>query len=314
MKKRFTVAIIHRNGFDRLKTALDSVINASSAIDEIIIVDNASTDDSISAILKIYPNIITICNSYNAGYGYAANQAMDKGLGKYFLICNNDITIPKSALDQFEGVFMGDPKIGMVSGQQINLNGDNVRTSSKAPSLFSEFDGIGRIEHSKDPKNTAEVGILRGACLAVRKVAVNEVGPYDDEFFFYFEDTEWCIRMAKSRWKVILAPHIKIPHIGGASSSEFYSSSRIEFYRSRMLFWKKIYPKYLVILLHMWNIPKLMLDGVFYSLATTLTLGLNKRLKNKLLDRAFVLTWLLVGQPKKWGLPGKMLKKVKASL
>jgi hypothetical protein len=48
-----------------------------------------------------------------------------------------------------------------------------------------------------------------------------------------------------------------------------------------------------------------MLDGVFYSLATALTLGLNKRLKNKLFDRVFVLVWLLVGQPKKWGLPGK---------
>jgi hypothetical protein len=72
-----------------------------------------------------------------------------------------------------------------------------------------------------------------------------------------------------------------------------------------MLFWKKIYPKYLVILLYAWNIPKLMLDLVFYSLVTALTLGLNKRLKNKLFDRVFVLVWLLVGQPKKWGLPGK---------
>ena len=102
-----------------------------------------------------------------------------------------------------------------------------------------------------------------------------------------------------------MAPHIKIPHIGGSSSSEFYSQSRIEFYRSRILFWQKIYPRYLVILLYTWNIPKLILDGIFYSLVTALTLGLNKRLKNKLLDRVFVLTWLLVGQPKKWGLPGK---------
>ncbi len=305
MEKRFTIAIIHRNGFDRLKAALDSVINASSTTDEIIIVDNASTDDSISAILKIYPDITTICNSCNTGYGHAANQAIDKGLGKYFLICNNDITIPKDALDQFEDVFTSDPKIGMVSGQQTNLNGDIVRTSSKAPSLFSEFDGIGRIDHSKDPKDTTEVGILRGACLAVRKLAVNEVGPYDEDFFFYFEDTEWCIRMAQFNWKVLITPYIKIPHIGGSSSNEFYSESRIEFYRSRMLFWKKIYPKYLVILLYTWNIPKLILDGIFYSLVTALTLGLNKRLKNKLLDRVFVLTWLLVGQPKKWGLPGK---------
>ncbi|MBT4123195.1 glycosyltransferase [Candidatus Woesearchaeota archaeon] len=305
MKKRFTIAIIHRNGIDRLKAVLDSVINASNAIDEIIIVDNASTDGSISTISKTYKDITVIYNEHNTGYGYAANQAINKGSGKYFLICNNDITIPEDSLDRFEDIFTSDQKIGMVSGQQTNLNGDNVRTSSKAPSLFSEFDGIGRIDHSKDPKETTEVGILRGACLAVRKLAIDEVGTYDDDFFFYFEDTEWCIRMAREGWKVVIAPHIKIPHIGGSSSNEFYSQSRIEFYRSRILFWKKIYPKYLVILLYTWNIPKLILDGIFYSLVTALTLGLNKRLKNKLLDRVFVLTWLLVGQPKKWGLPGK---------
>lgn len=305
MKKRFTIAIIHRNGIDRLKAVLDSVINASNAIDEIIIVDNASTDGSISTISKTYKDITVIYNEHNTGYGYAANQAINKGSGKYFLICNNDITIPEDSLDRFEDIFTSDQKIGMVSGQQTNLNGDNVRTSSKAPSLFSEFDGIGRIDHSKDPKETTEVGILRGACLAVRKLAIDEVGTYDDDFFFYFEDTEWCIRMAREGWKVVIAPHIKIPHIGGSSSNEFYSQSRIEFYRSRILFWKKIYPKYLVILLYTWNIPKLILDGIFYSLVTALTLGLNKRLKNKLLDRVFVLTWLLAGQPKKWGLPGK---------
>jgi len=305
MEKRFTIAIIHRNGFDRLKVALDSVISASGSTDEIIIVDNASTDDSISAILKIYKDLVIIRNSCNAGYGHAANQAINKGLGKYFLICNNDITIPKDTLDQFEDIFISDSKIGMISGQQTNLNGDNVRTSSKAPSLLSEFDGIGRIDHSKDPESTSEVGILRGACLAVRRIAINEVGPYDDDFFFYFEDTEWCIRMAHFNWKVIIAPHIKIPHIGGSSSNEFYSMSRIEFYRSRMLFWHKIYPKYLVTLLYLWNIPKLILDSIFYTLVTLLTLGLNKRLKNKLLDRMFVLFWLLIGRPKKWGLPGK---------
>jgi len=305
MKQRFTIAIIHRNGISRLKAALDSVIKASNATDEIIIVDNNSTDDSISVISKEYKNIKIIRNSCNTGYGCAANQAIKKGSGEYFLICNNDITIPTDALGQFESIFMNDPKIGMASGQQTNLNGDSIRTSSKAPSPFSEFDGIGRMDHSKDPNKTTEVGILRGACLAVRKSAVDEVGAYDDDFFFYFEDTEWCIRMARLNWKVVIIPRIKIPHIGGSSSNEFYSQSRIEFYRSRMLFWKKIYPKYLVALLYIWNIPKLMLDSVFYFLTTVLTLGLNKRLKNKLLDRIFVLTWFLMGQPKKWGLPDK---------
>jgi GT2 family glycosyltransferase len=305
MEKRFTVIIIHRNGVNRLNSAVNSVVNACNSTDEIIVVDNASTDSSLSTIVKKYKEIEIIRNSCNAGYGRAANQGINKGLGKYFLICNNDITIPENSLDQFESIFNNDLKIGMISGQQTNLNGENVRTSSKSPKILSEFDGIGRIDHSKDPKEITEVGNLRGACLAVRRHTINDAGAYDEDFFFYFEDTEWCIRMARCGWKIVIAPDIKIPHIGGSSSSEFYSNSRVEFYRSRILYWKKIYPVHIVILLHIWNIPKLILDGVFYSLVTVATLGLNKRLKNKLIDRAIVLTWILLGQPKKWGLPDK---------
>jgi len=302
---RFTIVIIHRNGLDRLESALDSIVKASSSLDKIFIVDNASTDNSISEIQKKYKNITVVKNNCNTGYGYAANQVITKKSSKYFLVCNNDITIPKDSLEKFEKVFNEDSKVGMISGQLTDLNGNNVRTSSTSPTLLSEFDGIGRVSHFKDKKTISKVGILRGACLAVRSSAIDEVGAYDDDFFFYFEDTEWCIRMEKSNWKVVIAPHIKIPHIGGSSSNEFYSGSRIEFYRSRMMLWRKIYPRHMVALLYIWNIPKLILDGIFYLLVTMLTLGLNKRLKNKLLDRVFVLTWLLLGQPKKWGLPDK---------
>lgn len=305
MSTRFTIVIIHRNGFSRLKSALDSILKASSDSDEIFIVDNASNDNSIQQILKIYKNINVIYNTCNAGYGFAANQAIKEGKGNYFLICNNDITVPVDILDKFESAFSRDKKVGMISGQQTNLKGENIRTSSKKPSIFSEFDGIGRIDHSKDPIEISEVGIVRGACLGVRKSTIDAIGAYDDDFFFYFEDTEWCIRMARNGWKIVLNPFVKIPHIGGSSSNEFYSGSRIEFYRSRIIYWKKIYPKLLVLLLYAWNIPKLILDLSFYTIANILTFGQNHRLRKKMIDRAVVLSWILLGQPKSWGLPDK---------
>jgi len=86
----------------------------------------------------------------------------------------------------------------------------------------------------------------------------------------------------------MFAPHIKIHHVGGASTSNVYASSRIEFFRSRLLFWKKVYPPYQVALLYLWNIPKL------------------------LIDRAAVISWLLLGQPESWGLPNKCPKQSKS--
>jgi len=303
MLLRFTIIFIHRNGFSRLKLALDSAISAIVSLDEIIIVDNNSSDNSIDKISKTYPNIKIIKNKSNLGYGHAANIGINAGKGKYFLICNNDIILPMNIFKHLEELFIKEAKAGIISGQQTNIHGEIVRTSSKRPSLLSEFDGVGRIDHSKDPKQATEVGMLRGACLGVRREMVEDIGGFDEDFFFYYEDTEWCIRAQDNGWKVLLQPNIRIKHVGGSSSNELFIESRIELYRSRMLFWKKIFPKSIVILLHLWNIPKLCLDLIFYFILNFFTLGKSVRIKKKLSDRAAVLLWLALGKPRNWGLP-----------
>jgi len=307
MQKRYTIIFIHRNGFSRLKSSLDSAINVLEAHDEIIIIDNASSDNSISKISNIYPNIQIIRNKHNAGYGYAANQGMRAGYGKYFLICNNDIILPQNILSAFDDIFTNDPKVGIISGKEVKPNGDSVRTSGKKLNLLTEFDGIHRLNFYSDPINISEVSILRGACFSINKKMVEEIGGYDQDFFFYYEDTEWCIRAEKNNWKVILNPYVLVTHIGGASSSEFYKESRIEFYRSRIIFWKKVFPKYIFIVLHIWNIPKLALDLIFYAIISFLSFGKKTKFNKKLTDRFYVLIWLFLGKPKHWGLPKKKI-------
>jgi len=305
--KRFTIAVIHRNGFERLRSVLDSILVDITNNDEVIIVDNNSTDNSIEKIEKnhLYKNILIIKNLCNTGYAYACNQAMCKGKGDYFLICNNDIVLPKKYLDEFEKVFVNTPEAGIVGGQLLDSNKNMVGSYSGAPTFLSELDSIGRLRSPDRFKTIHEVGTLRGACLAVRRIATESVGMMDEDFFFYFEETEWCMRIAKSGWKVLTAPHIKIIHIGGDSTKSAYHGSRIEFFRSRLLFWHKTMPAHLVVILYLWNIPKLVIDGCFYLMITILTFGVNIRMRNKLVDRVVVLTWLLLGKPKKWGLPGK---------
>ena len=302
---RFSIIVIHRNGLNRLRSTLDSIISATSLIDEIILVDNASTDNSIQEISKIYEGINIIKNTVNLGYGRAANQAINSGKGKYFLICNNDIFVPSNILNNFEELFINEPRAGIISGQQTNLKGEITRTSSRKHSYLSELDGIGRLDHAKDPQKISEVSTLRGACLAVRKKMIGKIGAFDTDFFFYYEDTEWCIRAKNHRWKVLLNPSIRFIHIGGASSDEFFKESRIEFYRSRIIFWGKVFPRLIVIILHLWNIPKLLLDLIFYSIAVSVTFGQNKRLRRKMQDRVSVFLWLCLGKPNSWGLPKK---------
>ncbi|MBL7003851.1 MAG: glycosyltransferase family 2 protein [Gammaproteobacteria bacterium] len=304
---RFTIAIIHRNGLGRLKRVLNSAIDNINDFDEILIIDNSSTDGSIEEIEQngVYKNIRVIKNPCNTGYAYPCNQAMKMGSGKYFLLCNNDIELPKNCLDDFERVFVNFPKAGIIGGQLLDLNQNKVGSYSGNPTFLSELDSIGRLTSPKKFQTIHEVDTLRGACLAVRRLTVESAGMMDDDFFFYFEETEWCMRIAKAGWKLLIAPHINITHAGGDSTKSVYYGSRIEFFRSRLLFWHKIFPMHLVIILYLWNIPKLIIDGCFYLIITILTFGLNIRMRNKLTDRVAVLTWLLLGKPKKWGLPGK---------
>lgn len=307
-EKRFTIAIIHRNNLERLKTVVQSAIEASSNDDEIIIINNASTDNSGEMISALYPDIEIITNQCNAGYGQCCNQAMRRGQGRYFLLCNNDIALPPNCLQQFEQHLLDDPKAGMIGPQLLTPNGDLMNSFASPPTLMSQVDLIGRLTRREIPTEFSQVGVLRGACLAIRRETTEHTGMYDEEFYFYHEETEWCVRMARMGWKVMFAPDIRVRHVGGASTSSVYTGSRIEFFRSRLLYWKKVFPKYQVVILYAWNIPKLLIDCSFYLATTILTLNLNKRLRKKLIDRIAVITWLLLGQPESWGLPNKCPK------
>ena len=180
--------------------------------------------------------------------------------------------------------------------------------STQAPGLISQLDLIGRPYRSKKINKFDRVSTLRGACLAVNRKMTNELGMYDEEFYFYHEETEWCIRINKSkRWKVMFAPEIQISHFGGASSSTLFLESRIEFFRSRLIFWSKVFPRYKVLILYLWNIPKIILDFLFYLLLTIITIGMNRKFKNKLIDRSVQIAWLISGKPDSWGLPNKCI-------
>jgi len=306
--KRFTIAIIHRNGFDTLKSVLDSILADMTENDEVIIVDNNSTDNSIDKIEQdsVYRHVKIIKHTCNAGYGFSCNQSMIQGNGEYFLLCNNDIELPLGSLEAFENLFNSDKKAGLIGPQMFSLNGDKMRSyGTQSPNLLSQLDLIGRPIKNRDISSFSNVSILRGACLAVRREMVNDIGMYDEDFYFYHEETEWCYRINNSKWKVMFAPEIKISHVGGGSTSSVFASSRIEFFRSRLIFWKKIFPKYQLAILYTWNIPKLILDFIFYLIATIITLNLNIRLRKKLIDRAVVISWLILGRPDSWGLPNK---------
>ena len=307
MNIRFSIIIIHRNNIDILQKAINSICSFIKN-DELIIVDNNSNDNSIEKI-ETPLSFKVIKNKCNAGYGFACNQGMKIANGDYFLLCNNDIELKKDTLDLFESMLIQNPKAGIIGPQMFAPNKKKLNSySTIVPTFLNQLDLIGRPLRNKKIKKISQVSTLRGACLAVNKEMTREVGMYDESFYFYHEETEWCLRINKTKkWEVMYAPEIEISHIGGSSTNKVFASSRIEFFRSRIVLWRKIFTREAYLFLLCFNTIKLFLDFLFYLIMFLLTFGISRVYKRKLIDRVVVITWLAVGRPNSWGLPNKCI-------
>jgi len=305
LKIRFSIIIIHRNNRDILQKAINSICSFIKN-DELIIVDNNSDDNSLEKI-ETPLSFKVIKNKCNAGYGFACNQGMKIANGDYFLLCNNDIELKKDTLDLFESMLIHNPKAGIIGPQMFTPNKKKLNSySTIVPTFLNQLDLIGRPLRNKEIKKISQVSTLRGACLAVNKEMTRDVGMYDESFYFYHEETEWCLRINKTKkWEVMFAPEIEISHIGGSSTNKVFAGSRIEFFRSRILLWKKIFSREAYLFLLCFNALKLFLDFLFYLIMFLLTLGISRVYKRKLIDRVVVISWLAVGRPNSWGLPNK---------
>ena len=305
MKIRFSIIIIHRNNRDILQKAINSICSFIKN-DELIIVDNNSDDNSLEKI-ETPLSFKVIKNKCNAGYGFACNQGMKIANGDYFLLCNNDIELKKDTLDLFESMLIHNPKAGIIGPQMFTPNKKKLNSySTIVPTFLNQLDLIGRPLRNKEIKKISQVSTLRGACLAVNKEMTRDVGIFDESFYFYHEETEWCLRINKTKkWKIMFAPEIEISHIGGSSTNKVFAGSRIEFFRSRILLWKKIFSREVYLFLLCFNTLKLFLDFLFYLIMFLLTFGISRVYKRKLIDRVVVISWLAMGRPNSWGLPNK---------
>lgn len=303
-KNRFSIITVHRNGTDRLRTFLKSAaLTIDAKRDNITVVDNHSLDNSIEIAEKEFPTVKFIKNNYNMGYAYACNQGIQNSQSEFILICNNDLILPSNILENLEADFKNYSDAGLIGGQLINNHGELSTSAGNATTLFTEL-GFKKNKRLYPTQKITEVESIVGACMAVRQAAINNAGMLDPAFFFYYEESEWCHRIRQFGWKIFLDSEIRITHTGGASTKSVFLGTRIEYHRSRLHYWKKIFPNHYR-LLFTWVTLKMMCATIFYGLIFIASLGQAKKIKNKLIEKMAVIAWLCLSKPKHWGLPDK---------
>ena len=308
MKKRFSVVIVHRNGADMLLNTLSALTRAWDATrDELFLVDNASSDDSLERVEAAFPQTIIIRNRCNNGFARANNQAIARATGEFILLLNSDAVVAADVLDRFEADFRRDPRIGVITGQLQDAAGGLQRSCGRAPTVLNEL-GLGFLK--KKPVTIERDGLIEtetvvGACMAVRAAAMQEAGSLDNDFFFYGEDIEWSYRMHRHGWKVVVDRAARITHIKGGATRGKRRGAQIEFLRARLQYNRKTMPPLVASLLLVYRVIRLLINTATNLLVVLLTLGLAGRFRDKLMVYLAQLAWLALGRPEHWGLPDK---------
>ncbi|GAB4181817.1 MAG: glycosyltransferase family 2 protein [Wenzhouxiangellaceae bacterium] len=222
---RTTVLIINYNAGSELLRTVGAVLNRLSPV-ELLIVDNASTDDSLQQVIASYGGDIEIIrNQHNLGFGPACNQGAESCRSEFLLILNADCQLVPGAIREFEQLMDEQPMAGMVSGVVEDHQGGEQRGSRRRlPTPRSVMGEMLKIQslavdqrHLPMPEQAEQVEALSGACMFIRRSAFLNVGGFDTGFGFHFEDLDLMRRLQDEGWKLFLLPHLRIRHIGGIS-------------------------------------------------------------------------------------------------
>ena len=300
-----SVVIVNWNTESLLRDCLRSVYDTVEGMTfEVIVVDNASSDGSVAMLKVEFPQVRRIENYENRGFAAANNQAFRVMTGRYALLLNSDTVLTGGAACELYAFMEEHPEAVMACGQLLNADGSKQNSIAAFPTLLSLLVNVPLLEilfparypsKRQEYPHPIEVDSGIGACLIVRKSAIDGVGGLDERYFFFFEETDWARTMREAGWKIYHVPTARIYHFQGKSVGADVRS-RIHFYRSRYLYFLKwesgAWPIAAVLI-----VMRLIVNWVLTGLGVVLTLGLNRGLRGKWKVYSQLIGWHLRGCP-----------------
>ena len=209
---------------------------------EVIVVDNASSDDSVEKIRKYFPHVKIIKNEKNLGFSAGNNRGIPGARGRYLLFLNPDTLVNKDTLVKMLSFMDVSPCAGAATCRVELASGELDDACHRGfPTPWNSFCHFTRLENvfpnssffsgyklgSLDLSRTHEIDALCGAFLIMRREAGVEVGWWDEDYFWYGEDLDLCYRLKEKGWKIYYVPETKIIHYKGAASGLKKSSQNV---------------------------------------------------------------------------------------
>ncbi len=240
---QLSIIIVSYNTKELLEDCLKSVSIAKAKIDsEVYVVDNNSHDGTVEMVKKDFPWVKLIANGKNLGFSKANNQAIKKAKGDFVLILNPDTRVLPETLTKMLGFMKENPQVGVatcrVEFPSGKLDVDCRRHFPTPWRAFTYFSGLSKLFKGfklfdqynygyETEDKQLDIDACVGAFMIIPKKAIEKVGMFDEEFFFYGEDLDWCYRFKEHGYKIIYTPITKIIHYKGASSGIKKTSQQV---------------------------------------------------------------------------------------
>jgi GT2 family glycosyltransferase len=236
---RLSIVIVSWNSRSDLEACLASIRHYTNGLDyEVIVVDNASTDETVQTIRVAFPEVRLIENTANAGFARACNQGMAASVAEFVLLLNADTYVEDNVIGRSIEALQARPEIALLGCRLAYPDGRLQHTANRSlsirRSLFemlwlyklvpkarrSELLLNGHWAHDHE----IEVDWLAGVFLLLRRSLYLESGGFDERFFMYGEDSEWCMRLRRMGHRILFTPQPgTVLHTGSVSSDLVWS-------------------------------------------------------------------------------------------
>lgn len=193
---------------------------------EIIVVDNHSQDESLEMIRQYFPSVITIASEKNGGFAYGNNLGIRAAHGNFIVILNPDVAITEGSLEKMKIFLLSHPKVGVVGPKLINPDGSIQNSCRRFPKMYTPAlrrTFIGNFHFSKkelsrylmtdwNHDTNRKVEWLFGACIMITRESIENIGYFDERFFLYFEDCDFCRRCWERGVEVWYMADVELVH------------------------------------------------------------------------------------------------------
>ena len=226
MKKDLvSVIIVNWNGKKWLGKCLNSLYKQTYRNFEIIFVDNASVDGSVEFVKEFYPKVKIIINKENLGFAGGNNVGYENSIGKYIMLLNNDTFVTKDFLEILVDYLDRNKNVGIVQPKMYLTRGEKLLDSAGSFLTKTGFlKHTGFVTDRGQYNQIKEIFSAKGACMLIKKELIEKIGFFDEDYFAYFEETDFCWRAWLAGYKTVFLPQAVIYHDMGLTSGKFSSS------------------------------------------------------------------------------------------